>query len=84
MAKTIKVLSDGTVAKVGMIIRHSCCNDITITRISKLIHPCDFITIYKYSFWDNNYNWITTTNTLCKATPEERKLYYQRIYAEHK
>lgn len=72
--KTVKVLSDGTIAKVGMIVMYTGI-PIRIKRI-KCSYDTHIITDFaSYMYRDGYYSSLS----LCrKVTPEERKLYYMQ------
>ena len=82
MSKIVKILSDGTVAKVGMIVvvikGISYGNKAGhIDKITHTIRNCNTNNPQdehvKLSFY------YERTKDLRKATPEERKLYYQQL-----
>ena len=85
MSKTIKVLSDGTIAKVNMIvviIEYNHGNRIgTITKILK-VYPNDNSDLNveaRVPF--ENLDWFyARPECLRKATSEERKQYYTKLW----
>lgn len=88
MSKTIKVLSDGTIAKVGMIITCDLFFNKEIIKINNVktgSKPKN--AILRCNDWDvhttSKYNPWVHINNIRKSTPEERKQYYQELYAKH-
>lgn len=85
--KIVKVLSDGTVAKVGMIV--SSLNG-TITRIKATVNEnAENIIGCVWNLKEHPdlvlcEDWFYPTHMLTKATPEERKQYYAELYARNK
>lgn len=90
MAKTIKYLSDGAIAKVGMIVAHkdpydkrkTICKIIALTdsETSDIRDP-KWLTTDLRTGGGYNYKWSTNCKNLRKATSEERKRYYQQLYS---
>ena len=85
--KIVKVLSDGTVAKVGMIVRSL---NGPITRIKATVNEnAENIIGYVWNLKERPdlvlcEGWFCPTHMLTKATPEERKQYYAELYAKNK
>jgi hypothetical protein len=72
-----KILSDGTVAKVGMLVYEDYLKEIH--RIEKVKGKFYSIEIDKPSQILPGTNWTTEETCLRKATPEERKQYYKLL-----
>ena len=85
--KIVKVLSDGTVAKVGIIVKSL---NGTITRIKATVNEnAENIIGCVWNLKEHpdlvlGEGWFYPTHMLTKATPEERKQYYAELYAKNK
>lgn len=96
MAKTIKYLSDGTIAKVGMIITYigDLSEIATKWKYAKILvvktiqphsngegiihsHENGCVTLKE----TNQKGFVVPCEWVRKATPEERKQYYQQLYS---
>lgn len=86
--KIVKVLSDGSVAKVGMIVVIGKYNVLKITAVVKEDAKNKYGTIQNLK---KLHDYVLCTdgmfsplNWIRKATPEERKQYYAELYARNK
>ena len=84
--KTIKIMSDGNQAKVGMICTYKEEDNIEIGKITRIKTGIDYICETDVLFQPINavYVWPTkdhfaSLNILSKATPEQKKLYWKEI-----
>lgn len=94
--KIVKILLDGNIAKVGMIVviltgAHGGNNAQTITKITKIKERslnkneilCECIGLRSGFDICKIQSWYEYTNDIRKATPEERKQYYKDLYARN-
>jgi len=72
-----KILLDGTIAKVGILVYENCLEETH--RIEKVKGKFHSIEIDKPSRSRPSTNWTTLETFLRKATPEERKQYYKLL-----
>jgi hypothetical protein len=90
MSKTVKLLADGTIAKVGMIVIYDNYDNNQLAKITairngyKSINTYDLLTTPLINFWHINNaknSYYMSLSKLRKATPEERKQYYKQLYS---
>ena len=88
MAKTIKLLADGTIAKVGMIVYHSSgyIGKIVLIRTGSIYKIGNSIYTHRLrsgeirmEIADKSFSVIPSN--MRKATKEERKQYYKQFYS---
>ena len=92
--KIVKVLSDGTVAKVGMIVVLTTITEESlknsITKIKATVNKNAknkrglIRNLGEYKTVVLTEDWFAYTSNLRKATPEERKQYYAELHARNK
>ena len=92
--KIVKILSDGTIAKVGMIVVVNWPKYIkrkTITKIAQTVNKksINVFAVKNDLSIESNRDWLlidgyfVQTFDVRKATPEERKQYYKDLYARN-